>query len=61
MISVNRDDGDTAQFPDATRLSTDEFNNLEIWGGPAGDRLRWVCAAGHWIDATLDPDDQEGS
>ena len=58
MISVNRDDGLVEQFPTATRVSTDEANNLEVWGGHDGDALLWLCAAGHWIDVTLE---KEGS
>jgi hypothetical protein len=56
VISVNRDDGHTEQFPDATRVSTDEANNLEVWGGHDGDALLWLCAAGHWVDVALDPE-----
>jgi len=54
VITVNRDDGHVEVFPDATRVSTDESNNLEIWTGVAGDRLAWLCAAGHWIDVMLE-------
>ena len=44
---------------DATRLSTDEHNNLVIWGGHDGDQLLYVCAQSRWIDATISPDIEE--
>ena len=48
MIFVECDDGDMTEFEAASRFSTDEHNNLEIWGGPEGDRLLQVFGKGVW-------------
>ncbi len=52
MIVVNHADGQS-RFPDATRVSTDEHNNLEVWGGSEGDELVWVCAVEYWRDVSI--------
>lgn len=52
MILVNLTDGQH-QFPTATRVSTDEHNNLEIWGGDEGDDLLWVCHHSRWGDVSI--------
>jgi hypothetical protein len=56
MITVTRDDGRAVQFSTATRASTDEFNNLEVWTGREGNALIWICAVGHWVEVTLEAD-----
>jgi hypothetical protein len=56
VITVTRVDGPDLHFDTATRVSTDEFNNLEVWAGRNGDMLLWLCAGGHWIDVLLEPD-----
>jgi hypothetical protein len=53
LVRIDDDDQPAISFDDANRLSTDEHNNLEIWGGPDGERLLYVCAASRWIDATI--------
>ena len=56
MITVTRGAGTIEQFPTATRVSTDEFNNLEVWAGRDGHELLWLCAVGGWLDVTLTPE-----
>ena len=52
LVRIDDDDEPAIAFDDATRLSTDEHNNLVIWGGHDGEQLLYVCAAARWIDAT---------
>jgi hypothetical protein len=53
LVRILDDDEPAMSFDDASRVSTDEHNNLEIWGGHEGDELLYVCAASRWIDATI--------
>ena len=46
-------------FPDATRFSTDEHNNLAIWTGHAGDILVHLFSARLWRSVGADPSDCE--
>lgn len=57
MIEVHTMD-DATPFEDATRYSTDEHNNLCIWGGANADLLMAVFAAGYWQRAEVDLADQ---
>lgn len=58
MILVNLTDGQH-KFDTATRVSTDEHNNLEIWGGPTGEQLVWVCHSEFWRDVSIGDDDDD--
>jgi len=57
MIFVETDDNATIDFDSATRFSTDEHNNLEIWVGPQGDKLVQVFASGVWRSVGVDDED----
>jgi hypothetical protein len=46
-------------FPTATRVSTDEHNNLEIWSGDDGEDLLWLCAAERWSEVEVIPNADE--
>jgi hypothetical protein len=46
------------EFDDATRFSTDEHNNLCIWGGKKTDALLAVFNAAVWVRVQVDDDDQ---
>jgi hypothetical protein len=46
-------------YPRATRVSTDEHNNLEIWSGHDGDDLLYICATGQWIEVTVEEEETE--
>lgn len=39
------------EFADATRFSTDDYNNLCLFEGSQADRLVHVFAAGWWREA----------
>jgi hypothetical protein len=56
LLRIDDDDEPAISFDDATRLSTDEHNNLVVWGGSDGEELLYVCAASRWIDATVSTD-----
>lgn len=51
------DTGDEVVEMEATRFSTDEHNNLEIWAGPEGDRLVRVYTKGVWHAVGVDHED----
>ena len=57
MIFVEAVDSSTIEFDTATRFSTDEHNNLEIWAGPQGDKLVQVFAEGVWRTVGVDDED----
>jgi len=57
MIFVETDDNATIDFDSATRFSTDEHNNLEIWVGPQGDKLVQLFASGVWRSVGVDDED----
>lgn len=57
MIVVGVDSDDVVEFDTATRFSTDEHNNLEIWAGPQGDQLIQVFAKGFWCSVGVDRED----
>lgn len=59
MIFVELSDSSGCEFPDATRFSTDEHNNLEIWSGKQGDRLIQVFACGKWRNVGVDDDSED--
>ena len=42
----------------ASRFSTDEHNNLCIFEGKSGDRLRLVVNASQWVKVVVEDDDQ---
>jgi hypothetical protein len=48
--------GELVECGDATRYSTDEHNNLCVWGGVKGDALLGVFAEGQWVSARLEDD-----
>lgn len=48
MIVVAVDEDDVIEFESATRYSTDEHNNLQIWSGRDGEELVQVFATGFW-------------
>jgi hypothetical protein len=54
VITVRRVYDDPLHFADASRISTDDHNNLEIWAGADGDVLLYVCAATQWFDVTIE-------
>lgn len=41
-------DGEVLEFEEATRYSTDEHNNLELWAGADGDKLIQLFNARLW-------------
>lgn len=53
MIVVHSSD-DGHEFADATRVSTDEHNNLEIWAGKQGDLLLALFHRDQWIRVEID-------
>ena len=57
MIAVEGIAGDITEIEDATRFSTDEHNNLEIWLGDQGDRLARVFARGQWVSVGVEDAD----
>ncbi len=57
MIVVGVDDGDVVEFDAATRFSTDEHNNLQIFAGREGDRLIQVFAEGCWSTVGVERED----
>ena len=61
MIVVQTSE-ETVPFVDATRFSTDEHNNLCVFGGSKTDMLLAVFHAGHWenisVEVEADGDDQ---
>ena len=57
MIFVEAVDSSTIEFDTATRFSTDEHNNLEIWVGPQGDKLVQVFAKDVWRTVEVDDED----
>ena len=59
MIVVNLTSGQR-RFSEATRISTDEHNNLEVWGDDDGERLLWLTAAGSWTDVSISEGDEHG-
>ena len=59
MIIVEVDDGDLTEFTSGTRFSTDEHNNLEIWGGSEADRLLHVFFRGVWRTVGVSGDDDD--
>jgi hypothetical protein len=60
MIVVNLVAGQT-KFVDASRVSTDEHNNLEVWSGSEGEDLMFLCAAGNWVDVSIDDGSSDGA
>jgi len=48
ILVESDDDDDVIEFDSATRYSTDEHNNLEVWSGVQGDRLIQLFASGAW-------------
>ena len=60
MIVVYTTDEDSHDHPDATRFSTDEHNNLCVFEGKSGDRLRAVFLAGFWLRVEVEEDDDSG-
>lgn len=56
MIFVESVDGEVTYFAAASRFSTDEHNNLEIWTGAQGDRLLQVFNRTAWRSAGVDDD-----
>lgn len=58
MIIVHTPDGDSEDFEDATRFSTDEFNNLCLWGGRKQEDLLACIHASHWVKVQGEHDDQ---
>jgi hypothetical protein len=58
MIFVETAGGDE-EFADATRFSTDEHNNLQLWDGPEAERLVQVFARGHWKSAGVDDESSD--
>ncbi|AAN07929.1 hypothetical protein AVANI_11 [Mycobacterium phage Avani] len=57
MIVVHTHE-ELAECEGATRFSTDEHNNLCIWGGSKTDQLLGVFHAGHWVKVVVEDDDQ---
>ena len=53
MVSIRLTDDDLPQRFAATRVSTDEHNNLEVWGGKDAETLLYLCAAENWVDITI--------
>jgi hypothetical protein len=57
VIVVRRADGEVS-YPTASRVSTDEHNNLEIWSGVEGEDLLYICAAGQWLEVTVEEESE---
>lgn len=48
---------ETVPYGTATRFSTDEHNNLCVWGGKKTDMLLAVFHAGMWERVEVDDDE----
>lgn len=53
-------EADSVDFEDATRFSTDEHNNLCIWGGRKTDELMAVFHPSRWRGVMVEHDDDQG-
>jgi hypothetical protein len=55
MITVTDSDGHTHEFEDASKISTDEHNNLEVFEGkPGQERLAFLFNRTHWQVTEVD-------